>query len=359
MKILIDIGHPAHVHLFKNFALEMQKNGHELLFTCRDKEFEIELLKVNNFRYVSFGKKFKSVLGKIFGLLIFNLKMFKTALKFKPNIFLSHGSMYAAQISWLLRKPHISFEDTFNFEQIKLYKPFTSVILTSNYDHPYLGENTIKYKGYHELAYLHPKQFTPNINIITALGLQKEEKYCIIRFVSWEATHDINHNGISLENKRDLVKRLSKHSKVFISSEKELPSDLLEYKFPLHPNKMHDAMAFASLIFGESATMISEGAVLGTPGIYLDDTGRLYTTELEEKYGLVFNYSESNEDQVIAISKAEEIIQLNESNQWIQKRITFLKDKIDVVSFLVWFIENYPESKTVMKKDPEYQNRFK
>ena len=45
MNILIDIGHPAHVHLFKNFAWDMQNNGHKILFTCREKEFEIDLLK--------------------------------------------------------------------------------------------------------------------------------------------------------------------------------------------------------------------------------------------------------------------------------------------------------------------------
>lgn len=56
MRILIDIGHPAHVHLFKNFTHEMEKRGHELLFTCRDKEFEIALLEYNKLKYVSFGK---------------------------------------------------------------------------------------------------------------------------------------------------------------------------------------------------------------------------------------------------------------------------------------------------------------
>ena len=39
MNILIDIGHPAHVHMFHCFAIEMQKSGHQVLFTCRDKEF--------------------------------------------------------------------------------------------------------------------------------------------------------------------------------------------------------------------------------------------------------------------------------------------------------------------------------
>ena len=64
MRILIDIGHPAHVHLFKNFAREMINKGNEVFFTCRDKEFEIELLKDSDFNYISFGKKYKNKIGR-------------------------------------------------------------------------------------------------------------------------------------------------------------------------------------------------------------------------------------------------------------------------------------------------------
>ena len=65
MRILIDIGHPAHVHLFKHFAWEMQKKGHTIFFTCREKEFEIYLLEKYGFAFKSFGKKYFSPLGKI------------------------------------------------------------------------------------------------------------------------------------------------------------------------------------------------------------------------------------------------------------------------------------------------------
>ena len=85
MKILIDINHPAHVHLLKNFAFEMQKKGHQILFTCRDKEFEIELLESLRFEYINFGKKFSSLSGKILGLFKFNVKLLRIALKFNDK----------------------------------------------------------------------------------------------------------------------------------------------------------------------------------------------------------------------------------------------------------------------------------
>jgi len=36
-----------------------------------------------------------------------------------------------------------------------------------------------------------------------------------------------------------------------------------------------------------------------------------------------------------------------------------LNDKIDVTGFMVWFVENYPESKRIMLANPDYQFRFK
>ena len=44
MKIFIDIGHPAHVHYFKNFIQIMKNNGYGFLVTARDKEVTHNLL---------------------------------------------------------------------------------------------------------------------------------------------------------------------------------------------------------------------------------------------------------------------------------------------------------------------------
>ena len=56
MRILIDIGHPAHIHLFKNFACRMQERGHKILFTCRDRECVLQLMRFYEFVYDNFGK---------------------------------------------------------------------------------------------------------------------------------------------------------------------------------------------------------------------------------------------------------------------------------------------------------------
>jgi len=269
MRILIDIGHPAHVHLFKNFAWLMQKKGHDVLFTTRDKEFEIDLLTKYGFQYISFGNKFKSSLGKLIGLLQFNLRMLVAAAGFRPDIFLSHGSIYAAQVSWLLRKPHISFEDTGNIEQVRLYRPFTRVILTSDVFPYSYGEKQIRYKGHHELAYLHPNYFKPETSSFNSSIINIGSKYAVIRLVSWNATHDKGQQGIDEKVKYDLIRLLKKKGfQILISSEGDLPEDLLEYQIAFPPEKIHDVLYFARLFIGEGATMAMKAGVLGTPSIY-------------------------------------------------------------------------------------------
>ena len=44
---------------------------------------------------------------------------------------------------------------------------------------------------------------------------------------------------------------------------------------------------------------------------------------------------------------------------WEKRRKKMLADKIDVTAFMVWLIENYPESVKIMKKNPDYQLRFR
>ena len=127
MKVLIDIGHPAHVHLFKNFANIFQQKGHTVLFTVRSSECEIELLKAYDFKYYVLGRKHRSLAGKIIGIVKFDLKLLSVAMKYRPDIFLSHGSIYAAHVAAMVRKPHISLEDSGNMEQ-----PFSPPIYYMN-----------------------------------------------------------------------------------------------------------------------------------------------------------------------------------------------------------------------------------
>ena len=135
----------------------------------------------------------------------FDIKELIIASRFKPDIFLSHGSMYAAHAAFLLRKPHITLEDTGNSEQVRLYLPFTKYVLTSNVFNKDYGKRQIRFNGHNELSYLHPNYFLPDNNFRNSLTLEPDEKYVILRFVSWKATHDKGQKGLSLKSKFQII----------------------------------------------------------------------------------------------------------------------------------------------------------
>lgn len=354
MKILIDIGHPAHVHLFKYFALEMQAKGHKILFTSREKENEIYLLKKYGFSYKCFGKHYKSTSGKIFGLIKFNLQMLFFSLKFKPDIYLSHGSVYAAMVSWLVRKPHISLEDTGNIEQVRLYLTFTEVVLTSdvfNFDY---GEKQIRYSSHHELAYLHSNYFKPNLEFRFHRN-KKKSKVTLLRFVSWNATHDSGQKGLSLETKYKLIRLLEEEYEVIISAESKLPEDLEKYKVRFVPEDIHTALYKADLFIGEGTTMAMEAAILGTPAVYINSLQYPNVQDMAI-YGLLFPFK--NDEDII--SEIQALIATPDLKKSIlSKKNKMLAGKIDLTAFLIWFVENYPESFSIMKENPDYQYNFK
>jgi len=360
MKILIDIGHPAHVHYFKNFISIMHKNGHKVYLTARNREHIFNLLGFYNIEYVNRGKGSFKFLGKLLYFPKAEFIIYNIARKFNVDIFMGFANPYVTHIAKLLNKPVIILDDTESATISHfLYTRFADVILSPDCFGKYLSTKQHMIRSYFELFYLHPNYFKPDPSIFELLGINAKQKYVILRFVVWGGIHDYGHQGISLENKKKIVNDLSKYAKVFISSEENIPDIFQPYRINIPSHRMHDALSHATLFFGESATMASECAVLGTPAVYLDDEGRGYTTEQEQKYGLVYNFSESEEDQEKAINKAIELLNISSlEEEWQKRRLKMLEDKIDITAFMVWFIDNYPESFKIMKNDPDFQYNF-
>ncbi len=354
MKILIDIGHPAHVHLFKNMAHEMIKKGHEFFFTVREGEYQAQLLEENGFNYSVIGRKQKNPVRKLLGIFSFSFKIIRIARRFKPDLFLSHGSMYAGYAALFTGKKHIALEDTGNMEQLFFSKPVSDVILSPQALQVDLGKKHIRYNGFHELAYLHPKRFTPDISVLKELNVEEGEKFVIMRFISWTATHDLGQSGISLSEKSALVNEISKYARVFISVEGELPPEFRGYELKLAPGRLHHALFNAAMYIGEGATTASECAMLGTPSLYVNSI-TAGTLEKQESYGLLFGFRNS----VGLIDKAITLLKTPGLKDEFQKRrLKMLAENIDVTALLIWFVENYPESKTIMINDPAFQYSF-
>jgi len=210
------------------------------------------------------------------------------------------------------------------------------------------------------LAYLHPRRFVADPAVLAGSGLKAGEPYFILRFNAFKAHHDIGARGLSPENKRRLIDLLSPHGKVLITSEKDIDAEFKDYQLLVSPEKVHSLLYYATMFIGDSQTMTSEAAVLGTPALKCNSfAGRLSVpNELEAKYKLCFSWQPSEFESLL--EKLRELLKQPDLKEtWRERRENMLRDKIDVTAFMVWFIENMPESARLVEQNPEYLQRFK
>ncbi|MCC5940158.1 MAG: DUF354 domain-containing protein [Balneolaceae bacterium] len=344
MRILFDIGHPAHVHYFRNL-IQLQKNqGDQIYLLARDKDITLELLEAYKIPYISKGKGGKRFSDRSM-YTIRSLRLIENTIRnFKPHLCISHASPYMGMMTALKRIPHIMINDTegaFLFQHlVKLFKPELYL--------PDTFEKKISYRHqtlntYLELAYLHPDLFTPDRNVTDETG----ENFVLVRFVSESATHDQGRKAVGDDFKKKLVETLSSVKQVWISSEDPLPRELESFRLRVPPEKIHDVIAHASLLVGGSATMSSEAAVLGVPSVLISQNRWGYIHELEEKYGLVHYFRSDVKSQEAAISKAVSILEENNPEKWQAKRAEILKTKRNMTEILMELIQNHKTKKSI------------
>jgi hypothetical protein len=343
MRILIDISHPAHAHFFKNAITDMKKRGHVVKIASRIKDINIDLLNAMGIEHqpLSAAPVSKSIVAFSTELIVHCYRLFRLARRFKPDIMLQIAGTFIAPVGKLLRIPTIGFYDT-EFARLSnaISYPLLSYICTPQCYQGDIGGHHVRYPGYHELAYLHPDVFSPDESILREYGISKDEKYFIVRFVGWNALHDYSEKGFNIDSKHNLVEKLANYGRVIITSEESLPRDLEKYRSKIPIDKIHDVMAFASLVIGESATMASEAAVLGVPAIFISTTGRGYTDEQEKRYGLVQNFNPHEQQQCLnaainLVSKPLERLR----KEYKSKRNQLLMERIDTTAWMVRFIE--------------------
>lgn len=346
MRVLIDVNHPALVHLFKNLVWELEKKGHEVLWTARTRDVVQNLLDYYGFKYQMLTKAQKGIIGLGRELLERDFKLLKVVKNFQPDIMMG-TSVCITHVGKVRNIPSIFWvDDNQDIRKLSIIAyPFADVICTPDCFEQDFGKKHVKYPSYHELAYLHPDRFTPSPKIFEKIGLSRGEKYFILRFVSFQASHDIRESGIPIEMGYKMIKFLSKYGRVFVNSEIRLPEDIEKYRITVAPYELHDALYYATMCIGDSQTVIAEAAVLGTPAIrcntYVGHPGKVpYLDELEQKYGLTYGFRPENQDKMF--DKITELLSNpNLKQEWQEKRKRMLRDKIDLTEWMIDFVESY------------------
>lgn len=358
MKIAFFINTPAQAYLFIPIVKILKEKGHETIILARDYRETLDVLNGMGVNYYLCTNTPNSKYGKMLLFPYTVLMAYKYLKRFKPDLIIGH-SVDSVFTALFLKKSSIIFNDNdFAPVQFVMMIPFVSAIITPNCFNRDLGDKQIRVDSFKEIGYLHPDYFSPDKNIFSLMNISPNEKYVLLRFNVFDAAHDTGVKGFSHKEKRELVTKLEKYAKIFISFEGSLPNDMVRYSIKIPKHRIHDVLYYAQLVVADSNTIITEAAVLGTPGIVAHPKVNLIGNfiELGEKNSLIFKYENTKE----AIDKAVELIQqTNLKEDWKKKRDLFLKSKVNMIQFMVWFIENYPTSFKEIKEKSDEQYNFR
>lgn len=344
MNILIDIGHPGHVHLMHPLAEELKSRGHKIHYAVRDIPVAKRLMEHYGMTpWVDLGGKKDSLAGKAKTVISQDLQLLRYVRRnhidwgFSSGLVLSHVSKLTSMKAFMFDDDDDKAEPLIT----KYGHPLTDVVFTPDCIRR-KTRHAVYYHGTHELAYLHPNRFTPNPVVLQHAGLQPGERFFIMRFVALKGHHDVGQQGLTLEQKQTLVDLLKPHGRVIITSERTIEPEFEPYRLPIQPEEIHSLMAYSSMFLGDSQTMTSEAAVLGVPALKCNTfAGRLSVPNmLENNYQLCYAYPPDHFDDML--QQITRLLSMEPDalhNEWQSRRQLMLNEMVDPTAFFVNYLE--------------------
>lgn len=332
--ILFEVLHPAHVHLFRNLIDYLKEKGVDYLVASREKDITNQLLDHYGIAYVNISSAKTGFWGLLSEALWRDYQMLRLLKKHRFSLAFTSGTAFSVAHASVFHKIK-----TYNFiedddDVVGLYArftyPFTSFIVAPDcLRYKRFRKKRILYPSYHELAYLHPNNFTPDEKVLEQYGLKKDG-FVILRLSALKAHHDFGAKGIDAGLKEQILDLLHVYDVV----------ESLEGKTgnKIKPWDMHHVMAFAKMIVTDSQTMTVEAAVLGVPAVRINTfIGKSSVIdELENDYKLTYGFFPNEHPSIIeTIKHLATALEINDV--WQQKRKKLLSEKIDLNAWMIGF----------------------
>jgi predicted glycosyltransferase len=332
VRILIEAHHPSDIHFFKHAVKEWAERGNDVLLLGRDRDVMKALLAAYDFiphRILTSERRDNRF--PLAEMLERQVGVAQSIREFRPDVVMSLMGSYA-QSAFLFRVPNLVFTDSehqsFNH---RIAHPFATRIYTPECFEKDLGKKQRRYRGYHELAFLHPKRFSPDSGVLSEIGVEARQ-YVVVRTSAWNTLHDIGKSGLG-PRLEESVRELSKRARVLLVPEGgQLPASLESLRLRPPPDRYHHVLAFARLVLSEGASTASEAACLGVPTVYLNPSQLGYLRDQERRYGLVYNTTDSEAAMRRALALLDAPFDA-EKQEAARKRL--IDDHVDVTDYLV------------------------
>lgn len=268
MNILFDLLHPADVNLFKNSIYSLYHDGYSIYLTYRQRGV-LDLIarsEFPEFEITKLGAHRKSLFGKIYSMLQRELIAFRFLRSNKIKLVVCQGLACGVACK-LLGVKILHYDDDSEYRLSFLLGKWFSDIDVTPYFMPVSGKNILKYKGYKELAYLHPNYFAPNEDILSVYGL-KPNNYVFIREIANVSVNYHNYKRLLPEivnylNKINIKILLSIENKTQVNDYSE---NCMILKEPVAD--LYSLIYYSRFVVSSGDTMAREACLLGNPCIY-------------------------------------------------------------------------------------------
>ena len=334
-KIWFDIGHPAQFNFYKQTILNLSQNNNILITSINrgrlvniiNKELEEThkccVFTVGNYKSNRVNVIWDANVKRFFQLIIFFLKH-------KPKLQVGNGYL-AGLVAKLFNIPSIQFGDDPDTLDYRL-KIFSSTELY------YALSTTTKckcFKALKEWAYLSPKYFTPQKDILYEYGLM-QKKYILIREV---ITSSLNYFGQKSNVISFITTKFPSDYQVVLSLEDKSTAKLYPESWILlnEPvEDIHSLIYFSKIVISSGDSIAREGGMLGVPSIYCGIREMAANKVMIDK-GMLFHKDVKDVPQFIDRIISNDI-QTEEQNKF-RKR---LEDEwVDVTQFIIRQIKKY------------------
>ena len=301
MNILFDINHPVDVNFFKNAMVRLKSEGHviNVIFRSRGKLERILRYELSEFKITQIGEHKKGFFKKILSQLQRDLTIIPFIKKNNIDLVVCFGGT-AAIASWFCRKPYLAFDDDFEYK-IPFYH---ANWFSTKHIYPdmieYSNSKTIKYHGFKELAYLHPKYLKPSKQILKKYNI-KPNNYVFVREIAsvslnYKDENTVFYNIVDKLIQKGLTIVLSLEDKGLHQFYKDKGCIVLEEPV----TDIYSLMYFALFAISSGDTVARETALLGVPTLYTGGRSMLVNDSLV-KAGAMFELNEVIEiDTILA-----------------------------------------------------------
>jgi hypothetical protein len=295
LRIWFDADNAPHVLVMKPIAGEMEKRGHKVFFTARDRSSTCELLDMYGLDYIKVGKPFgKNLIRKTIGTMG---RAVRLAMKMRnKNIDLSfgHSSRSLPIASGILGIPSITMYD-YEWINPTIYNLFCKkillpdVITDSRCREAGIDTSRVEYyPGLKENLYLN--NIEPDRSIKSDLNLREDKIRVLLRPPATTAHY---HNPEAEEILKGILHYLLNNPEVQLiwlprlDEQKSMVAGEHEAEVII-PEKVYPGPQLAlacDLVIGGGGTMTREAAVLGVPSISFFKGKRGGIDSLLEKQG--------------------------------------------------------------------------